>query len=650
MQFIRGQQKEKNWGVNLTEHPKQWFNYTLLISALFLLGMPSLLLAFTAPTSNDTPELIIVEGKNISLKNIKNPFSPDPDTIKEGGQIYIKNCFLCHGDLLDGKGLFGESFIPAPANFLQKKSITSKTPAYAFWRIMKGGKGLPEKFEPWNSAMPGWEDILNQEEAWKTILYIYETVKERRQHLTEKQKPSKEQGKIIYFKKCAFCHGVKGKGDGPSAEYSFPQPRNFTKGHIKIRSTSYGKIPTDEDLFNAITRGMKGTTMPGWGHLSKSDRNSLVLYIKSLSKKFKKFEKRGKKHKIVTVPEAPPLTQEGVMRGKKSFMINCSGCHGVKGRGDGVTTARIVDYSSNAIWPRNLSEPWNFRRGSSRKDIFMTLRTGLSTTAMPKFSPRVFKDKEIWDVVDFVRTLGFPKQPQIKPVIKAMRIKEPLSTNINAELWNKAESFHIPLGGQILQKPKSYFPTVRNLTAQAIYNDNEIAFKIYWDDPSFDPKLKERIKIEASPQPPLPEHLKGAKKEEPLEPVIPDYPDALALQFALNKGPVLPYFLNGNSDHPVNLWKWTSSENKALEWNATGVKNWKLQDDGSQAVTIQSSYQFGRYSLVLKRKLRVTQEKLDIQFQAGESIPIAFNIWDGYQGETETKKSISSWFELQLSK
>ena len=138
--------------------------------------------------------------------------------------------------------------------------------------------------------------------------------------------------------------------------------------------------------------------------------------------------------------------------------------------------------------------------------------------------------------------------------------------------------------------------------------------------------------------------------EEPIEPVIPDYPDALALQFALNNGPVLPHFLNGNSDHLVNLWRWTSSDNKVLEWNATGVKNWKLQDDLSQAVTIQSSYQFGRYSLVLKRKLRVAQEKLDVQFHAGKSIPIAFNIWDGYQGETKTKKSISSWFELKLAK
>ena len=636
----------------MTEHPKlQKPCFIFLISALLLINIPSSLLAFTAPTSKDTPESITVQGKTISLKNIKNPFPPNPESIKEGGKIYIKNCFLCHGDLLDGKGLFGESFIPSPANFTAKNSVVSKTPAYAFWRIMKGGKGLPEKFEPWNSAMPSWEGVLSQEEAWKTILYINETVKSRRQQSQEEQKPSIKRGKKIYFKNCAFCHGDKGKGDGPSAEYSLPQPRNFTKGHIKIRSTSFGKIPTDGDLFNAITRGMKDTTMPGWGHLSKSDRNSLVIYIKSLSKKFAKFKKRGKKHKIVTIPEPPKITQEGIERGKKSFMINCSGCHGVKGRGDGVTTARIVDYSSNSIWPRNLSEPWNFRRGSSRADIFMTLRTGLSTTAMPKFSPRVFKDKEIWDIVDFVRTLGSDKKPQIKTLVKAIKLKKDLPMDPQAELWDKADSFYIPLGGQVLQKPKSYFPKVRSLMTQVIYNNDEIAFKISWDDPSFDPALKEQVKIEASPPPPIPEHLKGIKEDDPIEPVIPEYPDSIALQFAApGKAPVMPYFLNGDSDHPVNLWKWASSDNKTIEWNATGLKNWTRQDDSSQMVSNQSSYQFGKYFIVLKRKLKVNDKKMDIQFEEGKTIPIAFNIWDGYQGDTKTKKSISSWFELKLAK
>ena len=76
---------------------------------------------------------------------------------------------------------------------------------------MKGGKGLPERFEPWNSAMPAWEGTLSQKEVWKTILYINKTVKERRQPIPEKQKPSLEQGKNIYLKKCAFCHGEKVK-------------------------------------------------------------------------------------------------------------------------------------------------------------------------------------------------------------------------------------------------------------------------------------------------------------------------------------------------------------------------------------------------------------------------------------------------------
>ena len=643
------QQKAKKWGGNLTAQPK--FTYrSFFFAVLLLMALPSSIWGFHAPASKDVPESITLDGKKISLKDIKNPFSAEPETIKEGGEIYIKNCFLCHGDLLDGKGIFGKSFFPAPASFIKKGSLVSTTPAYAFWRVMKGGKGLPEKFEPWDSAMPAWEGVLSQEEVWKTILYITETAKERHKPISEKEKPSLKQGKKIYLKKCAFCHGKKGKGDGPSAEYTLPQPRNLTKGHIKIRSTSFGKIPTDKDLFNAISYGMKGTTMPGWSHLSKSDRQSLVLYIKSLSQKFEKFEKRGKTHKVITAPKPPAFSLEGVERGKKSFMINCSGCHGVKGRGDGVTTARIVDYSSNAIWPRNLSEPWNFRRGATREDIFMTLRTGLSTTAMPKFSPRIFKDQEIWDIVDFVCTLGSPKQPHVKPVIKATKVDGDLPEDFNASFWKTTESAYIPLGGQILQKPKSYFPTVKNLTVRVAYNDKEIAFKIHWDDPSYDPALKEMNQVQASPTPPLPEHLKGLKEEEPIKPVRPDFPDSMAMQFALNKGAVKPYFLNGDSDHPVNLWKWTSSDNKVLEWTATGLKKWKVQDDLSQLVKAQANYEFGRYSLIIKRKLKVIHEKIDVQFEPGKTIPIAFNIWDGYQGETGTKKSISSWFELQLVK
>jgi len=43
-----------------------------------------------------------------------------------------------------------------------------------FWRIAKGGPGLPREGAPWNSAMPAWEDILTEEEIWAVIIFLYD--------------------------------------------------------------------------------------------------------------------------------------------------------------------------------------------------------------------------------------------------------------------------------------------------------------------------------------------------------------------------------------------------------------------------------------------------------------------------------------------
>ncbi|MBT5551376.1 MAG: c-type cytochrome [Nitrospina sp.] len=641
--------KEKNWGVSLKPLIKPGiFSGVFHLLLFYSIALSAPAWGLTPLPSEDVPKTFTLKGKEISLKELTNPLKKDPKAINQGGTLYTKHCFFCHGDLLDGNGVFGKSFSPAPANFTRLDSILSRPQAYTFWRIMKGGQGLPNKYEPWNSAMPAWEETLSEKDVWKIITYIYETAGQWHAKPGKQEPPSLERGKQVYLEKCAYCHGDKGKGDGPSADYSMPQPRNLTKGHIKLRSTSFGKIPTDKDLFNAISNGMKGTTMPGWKHLSKSDRKSLVLFVKSLSKKFKKFEKRGKSHKIIKVGKPPALSKESLTRGKELFLANCSGCHGVKGRGDGVTTQRIIDYSSNAIWPRNLSQPWTFRRGNAREDLFKTLRTGFSTTAMPKFSPRVFKDNQIWDIVNYVSTLAPPSQPKMQSPIHAKKVTGEISEDFNAPVWKEAQASFIPLGGQLQAKPKSYFPTVRNLTVRAAHNGKELALYIHWDDPSLDPKLKKFSTVEESPPPPLPEHLKGHDPEEPLEPVIPEFPDAIAVQFPISLDGQKPYFLNGDADHPVNLWHWTTSSNKAVEMNASGLDKWTTQDDLSQVVKVKAGYRYGQYSLIIKRKLKVIHEKIDIQFQTGRPIPIAFNVWDGYHEETGNKKSISSWFTLWL--
>ena len=182
--------------------------YFLLAAIGFnlLLGQPHDILALTSPVASDMPSTIELNGKRLSLQDLKNPVMESNQTLLEGSKIYIKNCVLCHGDLLDGKGLFGESFSPPPANFLHPQSILSKPQSYSYWRIMKGGLGMPKKYNPWDSAMPAWEGVLKEDEVWKVIQYIYRSAKEKTEANTQSvSKPSIETGEKIYFNNCAIC-------------------------------------------------------------------------------------------------------------------------------------------------------------------------------------------------------------------------------------------------------------------------------------------------------------------------------------------------------------------------------------------------------------------------------------------------------------
>lgn len=534
---------------------------------------------------------------------------------------------------------------------------------------MKGGKGLPKEFHPWESAMPAWEETLSAEEAWQVILFIFENVK----HPTVPNppvEPSAERGRLVYTEKCVFCHAEDGSGKGVSAEYSSPRPRNFIKGQYKFRTTPFGKIPTDDDLYQMLVRGMPGTTMPSWKHFPEVDLKSLVLYLKTLSNKFAKFEKKGKSHKLTKVGAPPPLDEQSLERGKKFFNTTCSGCHGLKGRSDGESTKRNVDIESDAIRPRNLTKPWTFRRGSTPKDLFLTIRTGLSTTAMPRHSERIYKDKDIWDLVYYVRTLfGLEEaifkvdipldakllKPSVTKNIKAVEIKGPLPLNPEDSIWKNAPSFYIPLGGQILEAEKNFYPTIDSVWLQAIYNGEEIAFKLHWDDPTFDPILKTITEVQESPPPPLPAQFQMDPDDEqtkgPAEaPKAQKYSDAIAIQFPTGKpnNGSLPYFLNGDKDQPVNLWKWLSGSNKTTEVYAQGLRHQGEHRPASQLVQSKVVFRYGQYHLVMKRKLTTSDKSNDIQFKAGSMVPIAINAWDGNVKETGSKNSISSWFWMTL--
>jgi mono/diheme cytochrome c family protein len=124
------------------------------------------------------PDAIQFRGKEMNISGAENPLRKDGANfakhVAAGGEIYVRNCVYCHGDNLDGKGHYAHGFNPPPANFVDPGTIAMLQEAFLFWRIAKGGPGLPKESTPWNSVMPAWEDRLTDEQIWQVIMYLYD--------------------------------------------------------------------------------------------------------------------------------------------------------------------------------------------------------------------------------------------------------------------------------------------------------------------------------------------------------------------------------------------------------------------------------------------------------------------------------------------
>jgi hypothetical protein len=134
-----------------------------------------------------SPTEITVHDKKIDLDAGDNPFrhleSSNPDEfrkhVENGRRVYYQNCVFCHGDNLGGNGMFVHGLDPIPTNFADKQTLANLRETFLFWRIAKGGPGLPEEGGPWDTAMPAWEKFLKEEDMWDAILFLYNFTAER---------------------------------------------------------------------------------------------------------------------------------------------------------------------------------------------------------------------------------------------------------------------------------------------------------------------------------------------------------------------------------------------------------------------------------------------------------------------------------------
>ncbi|HET7340651.1 MAG TPA: c-type cytochrome [Methylomirabilota bacterium] len=418
-------------------------------------------------------------------------------------------------------------------------------------------------------------------------------------------------GKAVYERKCAGCHGDKGDGKGPAAEELSPPPRDFTRGIYKIRSTA-NKVASDQDVFNVITNGMPGTTMPSWKMLPDRDRWNLVAYLKTFAPEV--FKEAPKK---LELPKEVASSEASIKRGKEMFeAIECNKCHGAEGRADGPSRPELKDEWGHPIAPANLTKRWNFRGGSSRTDIATRLAAGVLGTPMPAFLDAVEKPEDIWHLTNYIVSLG-PDRPALATLVTVSAASGAIPDDPTAEFWKKQTPSYIPLMGQVIQDPRNFNPAIDLVAVRAAYDDKQIVFHLTWDDPT---------------------ESKGDGKQT--------FPDAISLQFPpqITASTERPYFLMGDDSDAVYLLRWQQGKGVG-EATASGPAKIAALDGGETSG--QAVYANGQYRLVMRRPLAGKGESRPT-FRPAVFTPVAFQAWDGGAGETGAKMSLTSWYYLRL--
>lgn len=175
------------------------------------------------------------------------------------------------------------------------------------------------------------------------------------------------EGRRIFDRSCASCHGVAGLGDGPVGTRLTPRPP-------AIGTAALMNGVTPAMMFRITSVGIAGTPMAGFaGSLTPEQRWNVVAYVNSLR-----------------------ATHEQQLEGEGLFTQRCASCHGVSGAGDG-TLAR----SLTRLPPEIGTVAWQVEH--SDEQIAAVVKNGLPGTAMPPTHD--LTDAQAASVVAYVRTL-----------------------------------------------------------------------------------------------------------------------------------------------------------------------------------------------------------------------------------------------------
>ncbi|GJM23057.1 MAG: hypothetical protein DHS20C15_29720 [Planctomycetota bacterium] len=243
---------------------------------------------------------------------------------------------------------------------------------------------------------------------------------------------SETRGRKVYETWCIGCHGEQGLGDGPSAEWLDPRPRNFQSGRFKFRSSPSGEFPLLDDVVHVISCGLNGSAMRSFPLMPEKEKHDVARYVLALAE-FGMME--GEVNELIDddgmslqevldeeyedifldnmelawedvwpvgMEQRPEMDEDSVERGKALYEAQCVACHGATGVGDGDSSFHLRDWKDAVVVPRDFTTGV-FRAGSSAQDVFLRLRTGLNGTPMPAVSG---SDDDLWDLTHYILSLA----------------------------------------------------------------------------------------------------------------------------------------------------------------------------------------------------------------------------------------------------
>jgi cytochrome c oxidase cbb3-type subunit I/II len=229
------------------------------------------------------------------LLRTDNPIARAEQNLKLGERVYRENYTACHGEKGDGKGPQADRLKTKPRDFTGGIYKFRSTPSG--WLPLDNDLARTITRGVRGTAMLA-QLQLSKEETEAVVQYLksFSSRFHNEKALPAIVIPPKppvtssliSSGKSEYQEAgCAQCHGVAGKGDGPSAkdlrdDWGKPiPPADLTLKPFKSGAET-------EDLYRTISTGLNGTPMPSYADaLAPKERWALVSYILSIATKEK---------------------------------------------------------------------------------------------------------------------------------------------------------------------------------------------------------------------------------------------------------------------------------------------------------------------------------------------------------------------------